>query len=47
MSKTKILVKDDQVLVDVEWLFEEVRGAKGDWKAVEQMLMDLLESARE
>lgn len=47
MSKTKIVVKDDQVLVDVEWLFEEIRSAKGDWEAVESMLMALLNSVED
>lgn len=44
MGKTKIIVKDNQVLVDVEWIFEEIRGAKGDWKAVEKQLTALLDS---
>lgn len=47
MNKTKIVVKDNQVLVDVEWLFEEIRSSKGDWKAVESMLLALLSSAEE
>lgn len=47
MSKTKMIVKDDQILVDLEWIFEEIRGAKGDWKAVEEQLSQLLQSAQE
>ncbi len=27
MSKTKMIVKDDQILVDLAWIFEEIRGA--------------------
>ncbi len=47
MSKTKIVVKDDQILVDVEWLFNEIRDAKGDWKKIEKMMKLLLESVQE
>lgn len=42
MSKTKMIVKDDQILVDLEWIFEEIRSANGDWKAVESQLKQLL-----
>ena len=47
MAKTKIVVKDDQILVDVEWIFNEIRDAKGDWQKVEQMMKMLLESVQE
>ncbi len=47
MAKTKMIVKDDQILVDLEWIFEEIRGANGDWKAVEAQLTTLLASAKE
>lgn len=43
MSKTKIVVKEDQVLVDLEWIFDEIRENKGDWEAVEKQLMSLVE----
>lgn len=36
MSKTKMIVKEDQILVDVEFLFKEIEAAKGDWKKVWQ-----------
>lgn len=42
MSKTKLVIKDDQVLVDAELIFEEIRKAKGDWKKVEQEVKALL-----
>lgn len=44
MSKTKIVVKEDQIMVDLEWIFEEIRQSKGNWEAVEKQLMALLES---
>lgn len=47
MSKTKMVVKDDQILVDLEWIFEEIRGAKGNWQAVEAQLTQLLSAAEE
>jgi len=34
MSKTKMIVKDDQILVDVEVIFKEIEAAGGDWKKV-------------
>lgn len=42
MSKTKLVIKDNQILVDAEVLFEEIRKAKGDWKKVEQEIKALL-----
>ena len=36
MAKTKMIVKEDQILVDVEMLFDEIEKAKGDWKRVKQ-----------
>lgn len=47
MSKTKMIVKDDQILVDLAWIFEEIRGAGGDWKAVEEQLKGLLSAVEE
>lgn len=47
MSKTKMIVKDDQILVDLTWIFEEIRGAGGDWKAVETQLKSLLSAVEE
>lgn len=34
MSKTKLIVKNDQVLVDADVLFEQIEEAGGDWKKV-------------
>ena len=47
MNKTKIIVKDEQILADIEWIFDEIRDANGDWKAVETQLKTLLESVKE
>ena len=32
--KTKMIVKEDQILVDVEMIFKEIEAAGGDWKKV-------------
>jgi hypothetical protein len=34
MAKTKMIIKEDQILVDVELVFKEIEKAKGDWKKV-------------
>jgi hypothetical protein len=34
MSKTKMIVKEDQIMVDVEMLFKEIEANGGDWKKV-------------
>lgn len=42
MSKTKIVIKDDQVLVDAELIFDEIRKANGDWKKIEAEVKQML-----
>ena len=42
MAKTKLVIKDDQILVDAELIFEEIKKAKGDWKKVEKEIMEML-----
>lgn len=44
MAKTKLIVKDNQILVDAELIFEEIRKAKGDWKKVEAEMKAMLEA---
>lgn len=44
MAKTKLIIKDDQVLVDAELIFEEIRKAKGDWKRIEKEIKQMLEA---
>ncbi|KKS92084.1 MAG: hypothetical protein UW68_C0034G0004 [Candidatus Collierbacteria bacterium GW2011_GWB1_44_6] len=36
MAKTKMIVKEDQILVDVEMIFKEIEAANGDWKKVRE-----------
>lgn len=35
MSKQRMIVLDDQLLIDMNLIFNAIREAKGDWKQVE------------
>ena len=41
MSKTKLIVKNNQVLVDADVLFEQIEEAGGDWKKVRESYQQL------
>jgi hypothetical protein len=43
MSKTKLIVKEDQVLVDVAELYKEIEKSKGDWKKVLEEILTYIE----
>jgi hypothetical protein len=36
MAKQRMIVTDDQLLIDMELLFNAIREAEGDWEKVEQ-----------
>jgi hypothetical protein len=36
MSKQRMIVTDDQLLIDMELLFNAIREANGDWQQVEK-----------
>ena len=44
MSKTKLIVKNNQVLVDADVLFEQIAEAGGDWKRVRESYNQLKSS---
>ena len=44
MSKTKLIVKDNQVLVDADVLFEQIEEANGDWKKIRDSYKELKSS---
>jgi hypothetical protein len=46
MSKQKMIVTDDNLLIDFELVFKAIREEKGDWKKVEKELYEYLESVR-
>ncbi len=35
MAKQRMIVTDDQLLIDMDLLFNAIREAKGDWQKVE------------
>jgi hypothetical protein len=37
-----MIVYDDQLLVDMEFIFNAIREEKGDWKKVEQEMQEYL-----
>lgn len=36
MAKQRMIVTDDQLLIDMDLLFSAIREAKGDWEKVEE-----------
>jgi len=36
MAKQRMIVTDDQLLIDMDLLFNAIREANGDWEKVEQ-----------
>ena len=44
MSKTKLIVKDNQILVDADVLFDQIEEAGGDWKRVRESYKQLKDS---
>lgn len=41
-----MIVTDDQLLIDMELLFNAIREAKGDWKKVEEDMRAYLDSVQ-
>lgn len=46
MSKQRMIVTDDQLLVDADLLFNAIREANGDWQQVEKEMMAYLTSVQ-
>jgi hypothetical protein len=44
MSKQRMIVTDDQLLIDMDLLFNAIREAGGDWEKVEQDMKAYLSS---
>jgi len=42
MAKQRMIVTDDQLLIDMELLFNAIREADGDWQKVEQDMQSYL-----
>lgn len=46
MSKKKLVVYDDQILIDMDLVFQAIRDAKGNWEAVEREFRKMLETVQ-
>lgn len=46
MSKQRMIVYDNQLLVDMELIFNAIREAKGDWEQVEKDMYAYLEAVQ-
>jgi hypothetical protein len=46
MAKQRMIVTDDQLLIDMDLLFNAIREAKGDWEKVEQDMRAYLQSVQ-
>ncbi len=44
MSKQRMIVTDDQLLIDMDLLFNAIREAGGDWEKVEAEMQSYLQS---
>ncbi|MBU0974675.1 hypothetical protein KKD03_03160 [Patescibacteria group bacterium] len=42
MAKQRMIVTDDQLLIDMDLLFNSIRDAGGDWEKVEQDMKSYL-----
>jgi len=42
MAKQRMIVTDDQLLVDMEFIFNAIREEKGDWQKVEGEMKEYL-----
>lgn len=42
MAKQRMIVTDDQLLIDMDLLFNAIRDAEGDWEKVEQDMKNYL-----
>jgi hypothetical protein len=47
MSKQKMIVSEDSLLIDFELVFKAIREEKGDWQKVEKELQEYLDSVNE
>jgi len=46
MSKQRMIVTDDQLLIDMDLLFNAIREAGGDWQKVEQDMKSYLNAVQ-
>lgn len=46
MAKQRMIVHDDQLLIDMDLIFNAIREANGDWQKVEQEMRAYLEAVQ-
>jgi hypothetical protein len=46
MNKQRMIVTDDQLLIDMDLLFNAIREAGGDWQQVERDMQAYLQSVQ-
>jgi hypothetical protein len=46
MSKQRMIVTDDQLLIDMDLIFSAIREADGDWEKVEDDMNAYLEAVQ-
>ena len=44
MQRQRMIVTDDQLLIDMDLLFNAIREADGDWEQVEEEMQNYLQS---
>jgi len=47
MSKQRMIVTDDQLLIDMQLVFAAIREAEGNWEQVEQDMQQYLQSVQQ
>jgi hypothetical protein len=46
MDNTKMIIRDDTILIDFRLVFKAIREEKGNWEKVEKELGEYLESVK-
>jgi|GEM_PF-232289 len=46
MAKQRMIVLDDQILIDMDLLFNAIEEAKGDWQKVKQDMQSYLSAVQ-
>jgi hypothetical protein len=47
MAKQRMIVTDDQLLIDMDLLFNAIREADGDWEQVEEDMQNYLAAVQQ
>ncbi len=47
MDNTKMIIRDDTILIDFRLVFKAIREEKGNWEKVEKELQEYLDSVKD